>query len=301
MADHLERLGLKKRDVDARIHFLNGRANAHIRRAETGEASDDWQRIALWGAAGSCMAQSASLNMLASAPDPYDELSQAARAYLIAGLPYGLIIESMYASEDEMENLLSSSVVQAWLGEIDQTFEKSRIESPAGPTQRALPANLSAINQQLYLCMTIMSTPNIAKGNKERLKRMMNQMKLHPNLPHGPQSQPLQVQLDIIEPVFDAMANSVYEGWGRAANALRRLALHYGESIESARHNQYLWTNLWSPVDYLDLEIVSAAKCVARAFPNVNLASIVDEESISAIPLLVAAGPATRPRPRTRR
>jgi hypothetical protein len=292
MANHLERLRLRKRDVDARIHFLNGRAKAHVERAVAVEGRDDWQRTALWGAAGSCMAQSASLSMLAGSPDAYPELSRAANAYLIAGLPYGLIVEFLYAPSDRIEQLLSSFDVKAWLRDIDETLKKP----PEGEPEKVLPANLSAINQQLYLCMAIMSSPNMAMEHEGRLRLMMDQMKPHPNVPHGPQSQPLQVQLDIFEPVFDAMVHSVYEGRERSVEALRRLTLHYAESIQSAQHNEHLWTNLWSPVDYLDLEIVFAAKCVARAFPNVNLTRIVDEKSIAAIPLLLAFGPETRPR-----
>jgi hypothetical protein len=267
MADHLGRLRMRKRDVDARIHFLKGRANAHVKRAETSEP-DGWQRVALWGAAGSCMAQSAALNMLTGAPDPYAELNQAASAYLIAGLPYGLIVESLCAPEDGIEGLLSTSMVKKWLAEINQSFEDAYKERAEKTGQKVLPANLSTINQQLYLCMTMMRTPNLAREHKELLRLMIGQMKPHPNLSHGAQSQPLQVQLDIFEPVFNAMANSEYDGSVRAVNALRRLTSHYAESIESAQRNEYLWTNLWSPVEYLDLEIVFAAKCVARAFPN---------------------------------
>jgi hypothetical protein len=293
MADHLERLGLQRDNVDARIKFLSNRAKVHRRRAQTSEGVDDWQRTASWGAAAYCMAQGASLTMLAGSIDPAAELRQAAEAYLNAELPYGLIVESMSTGEGGIEDHRSSSLVEIWLGGIDRRFGKSRKEP-----MDDLPANLSAINQQLYLCMAAMSSARTARAYREPLKRMIDQMKPHPNVPHGPQSQPLHVQLDIIEPIFDAMAHSAYEGHDRAVNALKRLASHYAESIESAQHNQYLWSNLWSPIDYLDLEIVFAARCVARAFSNVNLPTIFDEDSIAAIPLLVAAGLDTRRRPR---
>jgi len=54
--------------------------------------------------------------------------------------------------------------------------------------------------------------------------RMISHMRHHPNVPHGPQSQPLHVQLDIVEPVFEAIAFSAYDGHDRAVNALKRLA-----------------------------------------------------------------------------
>jgi hypothetical protein len=307
MADYLERLRLRKEDVFARILFLISRATAHIRRAEQIEKVDDWQRVALWGAAGSCMAESAALHMLAGEPDPHAELSRAGQQYLLAGLPYGLMVESLFTPEDEIEDLLSSPFTEGWLREIDMMFEKAHEDSPSEIGKKTPPANLFAINQQVYLCMTIVSFPSLAEQHKDRLKLMIDRMKAHPNLPHGPQSQVLHVQLDIIEPAFDAMTNSMYEGRARAVNALKRLALHYAESIESAQRNEYLWKNLWSPVDYLDLEIVCAAKCVASAFSDVNLARIVDEESIAAIPLLLAPELRRRPRlnpqptPRTRR
>ena len=122
-------------------------------------------------------------------------------------------------------------------------------------------------------------------------------MRNHANVPHGAQGQPLDAQLDIIEAVFEANVNSPHVDPAWAVNALRRLASHYAESIESARHNDYLWINLWSPVEYLDIEIMFAARCAAKALENLDLTSIFERDSIAAIPLLLADRPSRKPRP----
>jgi hypothetical protein len=300
MADHLDRLGLRKHDVEARVQFLKGRANTHRIRAEETDNLEDWQRAALWGAVGNCMAQSASLSMLSNELIHTSMLREAALAFLNAELPYGVMLESMASVEVGAKDSLSYSRVETWLSEIDQPSGDAAQPAREGIKRKDVPASLATINQRLYLCMGIMGSPDELRRHAERLKRMIDQMKPHPNIPHGPQSQPLHVQLDIIEPVFNAMiGRSTYEDRNRSVLALQRLAFHYAESIESARHNKYLWENLWSPVEYLDLEIVYAAKCIAKVFDDIDLATVVDPESIAAIPLLLAAEPRSRPRPRS--
>jgi hypothetical protein len=284
------------------MRFLIDRAKLHRNLANESVSQDSWKRTALFGAAGSCMAQAASLAILADEDNANSLLQSAAKDYLNAGSPYSLVIESLRASDDEIDGLLFNSPAGTWLREIDDAFRKPykedrKAEDRKATAERGIPVNLSAPNQQAYLGMVMVSARKVAKEYQELLKRLIDRLRNHPNVPHGPQGQPLDVQLDIIEAVFDASVNSLHADPSPAENALRRLASHYAESIQSARHNDYLWTNLWSPVDYLDIEIVFAARCVAKAFENVELNSIVEPNSIAAIPLLLGAKPQSKPRP----
>ena len=67
------------------------------------------------------------------------------------------------------------------------------------------------------------------------------------------------------------------------------------KSIEAAQRNDYLWNNLLSPVEYVNLELVFAATGVARTF-DLDLGSILPSASVAAIPLQLA-----RPIPRSLR
>jgi hypothetical protein len=297
MADHLDRLGLRKDAVASRIRFLTDRANLHRNRANETDSRDSWRRTALFGASGSCTVQAASLAILAGEDNADFLLQLAANDYLNAESPYGLVVQSLRTPDDDLDSLLFNSPAGMWVREIDDAFRESYKEDRKGMAERDIPINLSAPNQQAYLCMALVSARRVAKEYQEPLKRLIHRLRNHPNIPHGPQGQPLDVQLDIIEAVFDATVNSLAADQSRAINALRRLASHYAESIQSAQHNDYLWTNLWSPVDYLDIEIVFAARSAARAFENVEMNSIVEPDSIAAIPLLLAPRPQSRPSP----
>jgi hypothetical protein len=296
MADHLERLGLPEHIVASRIHFLIDRATHHRNRANETDSADSWKGTALFGAAGSCMVQAASLAILADKDNADLLLELAATDYQNAGSPYSFVVQSLRTSDNEIDGLLFNSRAGKWLWEIDSAFQEPHKEDRKATAERDLPVNLSAPNQQVYLCMVMASARIVAKEYQGPLRRLIGRLRNHPNIPHGPQGQPLDVQLDIIETVFEANVNSSHVGQSRAVNALRRLASHYAESIQSARQNEYLWTNLWSPVDYLDIEIVFAARCVAKAL-DVELRSIVESDSIAAIPLLLAARPQSKPNP----
>jgi hypothetical protein len=69
-----------------------------------------------------------------------------------------------------------------------------------------------------------------------------------------------------------------------AEQALRRLALRYHHSLETARRNDYLWKNLWSPVEYLDLEVVAAATFLARAAETEFVPEGLDLPEVAMIP-----------------
>jgi hypothetical protein len=287
MADHLQRLGLDKSAVDARIRFLIDRANAHSNEAHEVEGEQNWRRIASFGAAGTCHVDAAALSMLAG-HSADDLLSQAAQNYLHAGHPYGMFLMSLRTWPDEEQNFIFNSLMSDWLERLERVAGEGDLhEERRGDEQT--PPQLLAINQQLYLCFAMISIPNVARDYRAFLRRMITVMKSHSNLPHGPQGQPLQTQIDILEPALNMiLGDQPPKDINRPMQAISRLSFHYGESIEAARRNSYLWRNMWSPVEYLDLEVVAAAMCMGRASRNFHFQELARRDVHAEIPLLIA-------------
>lgn len=298
MPNYLGELGLSDDAVHARVRFLNECANRHREHAERVEGSDPWRRVALFGAAGTCAAQAAEFALLSDSGGADGLLRQAAQDYLHAELPYGLFLQTIQASDDgEIAKFLFNSPAPLWLKEVDRvTHRESEEESPS--PERPIAPHLAASNQQFYLCAAMMSAPTVAREFESELKRLMGVLRKHPNLPHGPQGQPLQFQLDIVEPVFSKILDQrLPEGIGRPTRALGRLARHHAESIEAARRNTYLWKNLWSPIDYLDLEIVGAAICLDRAGFSVDIDLTGELDGVASIPIRIAHDRRQTPKP----
>jgi hypothetical protein len=287
MADYLERLELPKSAVEARIRFLVDRANAHRGRANETERKESWRRIAGFGAAGSYYSEAASLSMLLG-HSADDLLYQAARSYLLAEHPYGMFLMSLSTRPDEAQGFIFNSPASDWLSRLD------RASSETGPHEgerddEEIPSQLMSINQQLYLCFAMISMPVVGREYRGLLKRMISEMGSHSNLPHGPQGQPLQTQIDILEPALNMIAGEQRpRDVNRAMQAITRLSLHYAEAIEAARRNSYLWRNMWSPVEYLDLEIVGAVMCMGRASSDLKFRELPGRDIDAGIPVLVA-------------
>jgi hypothetical protein len=292
---YLERLGLPQDKVITRIRFLTDRAASYRKQADRDDTVDPWRRTTWQGAAGTCMVQAVALSLLAEDYETDRLLDLAASDYVNAGLPFGYLLQSLRVPDGEIDGLLFSAPVVNWLRALDEAARKQETHDRKTGPDNELPAYLSVINQQLYVLMVLTSAGKVKKEYQKLLKGLIARLRSHPNLPHGPQGQPVAVHLDIFETVFYAGLNPDHRDPSPALNALRRLATHYAESIESARQNQYLWTNLWSPVAYLDLELMFAAKCVARAL-NHELDGIVEPSSVAAVPLLLGSQ-ANRQRP----
>jgi len=289
MADYLKMLELPRLAVESRIRFLADRANAHRQKAQHIESQNDWPRIALFSAAGTCLAQAAQLAFL-SGDDADELLQQSAQDYLHAGLPYGLFLQAIYASDEDAAGLLFNSPAGNWLSQLDYIAENERVKHERPQIEILIPPHLAATNQQLYLCFAMVSVPDVARKYSQSLKRLIRSLRSHANLPHGAQGQPLQVQLEIIEPILNMILDDQPNGnVERPIRAISRLARHYSESIEAARRNSYLWNNLWAPVEYLDLEIVAAATCLARTGHVKELDKIAEHERFAGIPLLIAS------------
>jgi hypothetical protein len=287
MPDYLERLGLTKPAVVARIRFLIDRANVHSRDAHNLESGEDWRRIAYFGAAGTCQCEAASLTMLLG-ESADNLLSQAAHSYLLANHPYGMFLMTLATRRDDALSSILNSPIEYWLGLLDRSLigkdgtEDEKFDVLEQP-------QLFSTNQQAYLCFAMISMPEIARERRDFLRRMMGLMKSHSNLPHGPQGQPLQTQIDILEPALNLILGEQQPGdVSRSMQAITRLCFHYGESIEAARRNDYLWANIRSPVEYLDLELVAAAVCMGRASGNIQFQELTIHDAHAEIPLLIA-------------
>jgi hypothetical protein len=181
-----------------------------------------------------------------------------------------------------------NSPMNYWLGLLDRlSIAKERTEDEKDDVLAQ--SQLFSTNQQLYLCFAMISMPEIALQRRDFLRRMIGLMESHSNLPHGPQGQPLQTQIDILEPALNLILGEQRHGdVSRSMQAIARLSFHYGESIEAARRNDYLWSNIRSPVEYLDLEVVAAAVCMGRASRDIQFHELAIRDAYARIPLLIA-------------
>jgi hypothetical protein len=282
---YLQELGLEPETVLAKIQFLVWRADAHRTQAERSESPDRWARTALVGAAASNMAQAASLTFLTKDPD-INLLQRASMDYLKAQLPYGLLLDSLCSQDEQAYDGAITNMAAQWLSQVDDSYRKDEETSPDAMIQERLPGELSSINQQLYLAAALISSSEMADRYYEPLKSLLARLRSHSNMPHGPQGQPLAVYLDIYEPLLDYMKRP-YQDTQLSLEALKRLMTRHSESIESAMRNAYLWKNICSPVEYLDLEIVFAAKSMAHRF-ELQLDEVLDSENTSSIPIRIA-------------
>jgi hypothetical protein len=287
MPTFLEELDLSGEIVGRRIEFLAQRGELHREEAQSHER-EDWRRNALWGAAGSCAIQSAELALIAG-NDARSYIAQAGSDFSRAGLPFGLLLQVLAASEDDARGIVFNSRAGDWIWQIDAAEKESAGDhEPDRHFEQTAPA-LAVKNQQIYLCLAMVSVPDAAREYGEPLSRIIEGLGLHPNLPHGAQGQPLQVYLDIIEPAFTiARSQKFGEISSRQMRALFRLAVRYSESIEAARRNTYLWKNLWSPVEYVDLDVVTAAFSLARATKNREFLYADMHDLVANIPFQVA-------------
>jgi hypothetical protein len=301
MASHLERLGLSELAVNDRIRFLVDRAEVHSKEAREFEDRHDWGRATKFGAAGTCLGEAVSLSLLLG-HNADDLLYQAAQNYLAAEHPYGLFLLSLGTRPEEAASQALNSPMQEWFERLDRLISDEKDSGVETRSRRPIAPQLLSLNQQLYLCFAMISIPAVAQEYQSVLRRMMNIMQSHSNMPHGPQGLPIQTQIDILEPILNMILGEQRpRDISRAMGAITRLSFHYGESIEAARRNSYLWKNMWSPVDYLDLEIVAAAMCMGRASHNVEFGELANRDIHAGIPLLIAEErlrPPLRPRPR---
>ena len=144
------------------------------------------------GAAGSALAQAGALALLAETEDADDLLGQSAADYISAGLPFGFIIGSLSVPAEDLDNLLFRSAAPDWLRMIAESIHAADAGSDVkGDADRRLPPSLSAVNQQLYLFMALSASQDVAGEFRGPLRLLLAQLKRHPNLPHGPQGQPL--------------------------------------------------------------------------------------------------------------
>jgi hypothetical protein len=294
MTDYLEALGLSKDVVGQRISFLRDRSDEHRARATDADGMDnDWRQIALWGAAGTCAVRAAQLTLLVRHEDATRLLDQAASDYLKAGMPYGLVLQALSVPGDEAEKRMFESFASEYLEQVDAELrsaasdDEKRWEMDKGRSEPKHPPSsaVRAANQQFYLCFAMAGGRGVASEYHDPLGRVIEALGKRGNLPHGPQGAPLHVYHDLLRYLFQLSTYQVSEdSKSSAEQALRRLALRYHHSLETARRNDYLWKNLWSPVEYLDLEVVAAATFLARAAETEFVPEGLDLPEVAMIP-----------------
>jgi hypothetical protein len=226
---------------------------------------------------------------------------QSTTAYLKAGISFGFCLAMLDPSETISDAQSVKLQAGEWIEELDRTRRDRTLDQGISvddgeSTGKSEPPSefkfgLSAPNQQLYLCFAIVSMPEMVQEYRGALQRTIDYLRLHPNLPHGPQGQMLQTQLDIIEPAIEMarVGRGSHNVPFQARRALARLANRYAASIEAARRNTHLWTNLWAPVDYVDLELVATSVLLARASQNYGFFSDIVTDPIASIPFQIAA------------
>lgn len=292
---YLEDLGLSANMVDARITFLFGCAHEHLEQARVDRPglgrrggqggsrsegdTDSWNKIARFGAAATLFAEAGQLALLEGGHKIQGDdgrrrgLKDAAEYYRKAALPYGLLLEAMrMPGEAAAKFLFSEGRVADAVRQIDQWYAQSRARIPDTPSEEErkrlieLPPELSEPNQQIYLCLAIVGVPVVGRELHQSVARVLDALRVHNNIAHGPHGLPLETYRDFAETLLAVnLGVAQTDIYGRSERALAEIAWGYQRSLQAARHNAYLWENFWSPVEYLDLELVACAAFLARA------------------------------------
>jgi hypothetical protein len=261
MRDYLDQLTLSAETVSHRIHFLQARADTHFGAAR--ESADRRHHDERLGAMATCLTQMACLGLLKGNEDVATWLQEASNWYIGTDLCYGLFIGTVPGPKQP-------NVVECTHQFVGRLQEQIPHRDSLEGEPLALPEWFSP-NQQLYFYLTQ------ARKSRWDVPTSLTQwtrhnLALHANTPHGPHGVPIQVYLDLADALseFQKRVNTRNTGIN-AIRPLQRLALAYHHSVEAARHNPYLWNNLWSPVEYLDIELVTLAALTAEAAGGVDI------------------------------
>ena len=190
-------------------------------------------------------------------------LKRSASRYYRTGLPYGYFLSSLIAnSRDTMATLVEGPTVSM----LEAILNNERLDredmGELGMVSMRYP------NQQVYLLLAFLSHREIANEFGNLIERAVESLDVHGTLPMGPQSVPLARYIKIAQLVWEihqSRGNISFSRILQGISPLLNITFRYQESIELAMRNRYLWEQMQSPVELIDLDSAGLVTLVAGA------------------------------------
>ncbi len=255
----LRRLGLAEGSLRQQAEFFVAYAEMLESRSpgspRTGDDDDVWARIAnpaqRWlgeATLASTYRLAAQYAALVDARWSTELTVRAGRAYLDAGMPFGLFL---------LTGVLEDQIVR-------NDFVRSALLAPlsAGTAEGALadPA------QQAYLLLAAASRPWLRDFFGEPVGNMLRRLDAHGLYPVGPQSIPLEAYLSLARTMLSDESGNA--GMSRLSDQLAVLGRAQVASLRAARQNRYLWERGAASVNVVDLEYVAMTGLALRHDPT---------------------------------
>jgi len=212
----------------------------------------------------------------------FSSLRSAGRHYRLAGLPYGLLLETMTSPDRGHEILSEPGLVDTLRALAPQITEEPR-PGPVDDTgpyighepslqTRGVPERglrfagdaLAHPIQQSYLILAFLGDPRSAVEHRNQIAAVLERLSVHGALPVGAQSAPLAIYLAVARGVLEGTNGNV-EARASMVSAFRTLGQAQAANIELARQDHYHWERILSPTVLVDIDQVLFAAMMARA------------------------------------
>jgi len=257
-AEHLERLRLSSSRAATAADFLEACGDTMLAWAAQDEANEERQ----WGRrmdAASAFREAAQWAMFLDVPRATQLLARSGAIFLNHGFGYGTFL--MAATGERQD-----TVLQGRIRPMIRSLELATAQQ-SGATETAaqdLPAPLRHPQQQVYLLLACAAPPLLAPDDRERLLQLARNS---PNrlgvLPVGALGTPLRRFWDV---ALHLLASNPETGPAVVVEHLQSMSLRYGESMELAMTNDYLWDHGAAPVDVIDFDLAVITALGIRAF-----------------------------------
>jgi hypothetical protein len=211
---------------------------------------------------------------------------RAARAYIDAGVTFGLFLAAGVLSDQAM--LRSGG------------DEDLRILSSQESADQEGPASHPV--QQAYLLLTVAARPTLRQFyDGESPGALLERLSAYALQPIGPQSVPLATYLDIARLLLEdtgassLTAPATLPATGQIASQLAAVGRAQATAVRANRRNHYLWQNGIAPVNVVDLEQVALFELAAGPDPRragqvlAQVTRLLENDEIAQLPSLAAA------------
>lgn len=250
----IEILKLDEQLLRSRMDFLIAYADTEIEKAGRNK-QDEWEFA---GAVGTALVDAAQAAWFVDQNSFAGLLRRAAKFYISLGLPYGLFLLSLIAHDDELEDELQKTFGAFFLELISGAKLPNIIPGDMGPlAQQAI----HYPNQRIYLLAAFLGHSQTAREKSGLIIKALKELEPFRSQPMGPQSAPLDDYLKIVK--FSLV---LQERQSYVANYLSEekiiseiepviaLGQRFAVKVEYGMENHYLWKQLLSPVELIDLE-----------------------------------------------
>ncbi|MBB1157713.1 MULTISPECIES: hypothetical protein [Amycolatopsis] len=227
--------------------------------------------------AASALREAAQWRLLLSPASALSRLSQAGALFQALGQPFGYYLKSMAGSLDKQDPGRISDLMYVMYAEL--TGEPLDLPEFLGISEiRAHP------QQQAYLIVTASSleTRTARQFTQAAARRSPHRSGV---IPVGSLGTPIAKYWSVASHLLGGEPDDAFA----IARLLHSMCRVYGETMEMARSNEYLWTNASAPVDVADLDISGLTAFSVRRFGPSTMADMFAEtgrlDPLARIPL----------------